>query len=94
MGSSDQKVLGVSGDDLRINWGHFYLAAPDSANEKLAAVNGREARNKFFTSGVLPDADLLEMPATPRSGAPVLAATIEFGNVGAIGRFAARTRRI
>jgi len=83
VGSSEQKVLGVSGDDLRINWGHFYLAAPDVANEKLALVNGRAARNKYLTSGVLPDADLLAMPATPRSGAPVLAATIEFGNVGA-----------
>lgn len=83
IGSVEQKVLGVSGDDLRINWGHFYLAAPDSANELLAAVNGREARNKFFTSGGLPDTDLLDMPATPRSGAPVLAAAIDFGNVGA-----------
>ena len=83
IGSSEQKVLGVSGDDLRINWGHFYLAAPDAANERLAAVNGREARNNFFASGGLPDADLLDTPATPRSGAPVLAATIDFGNVGA-----------
>jgi Domain of unknown function (DUF4965)/Domain of unknown function (DUF1793)/Domain of unknown function (DUF5127)/Domain of unknown function (DUF4964) len=83
VGSAEQKVLGVSGDDLRINWGHFYLAAPDAANERLAAVNGREARNKFFTSGTLPDADVLDMPAAPRSGAPVLAATIDFGNVGA-----------
>jgi hypothetical protein len=82
VGSSEQKVLGVSGDDLRINWGHFYLAVPDSANERLAAVNGREARNKFFSGGGLPDADLLEMPATPRSGAPVLAAAVDFGNVG------------
>lgn len=81
-GSVEQKVLGVSGDDLRINWGHFYLAAPDSAHEKLAAVNGREARNKFFTSGGLPDADVLDMPATPRS-APVLATVIDFGSVGA-----------
>jgi hypothetical protein len=83
VGSSDQKVLGVSGDDLRINWGHFYLATPDPPNERLAAVNGREARNKFFMTGALPDADLLEMPATPRGGAAVLAATVDFGNVGA-----------
>ena len=82
VGSVEQKVLGVSGDDLRINWGHFYLAAPDAAHERLAVVNGREARNKFFTGGTLPDADLLDMPAAPRSGAPVLAATIDFGNVG------------
>ncbi len=83
VGSADQHVLGASGDDLRINWGHFYLAAPDSSNEKLAPVNGREARQMFSTSGALPDADALDMPATPRAGAPVLAAAIDFGNVAA-----------
>jgi hypothetical protein len=83
VGSSEQHILGASGDDLRINWGHFYLAAPDSSNERLAAVNAREARQKFSSGGGLPDADLLEMPATPRSGAAALASTIEFGNVAA-----------
>ena len=83
VGSSEQRVLGASGDDLRINWGHFYLAMPDSANERLAVVNGREARDKFVNSGGIPDADLLDMPATPRSGAPVLASVIDFGSVGA-----------
>ena len=83
IGSSEQPVLGASGDDLRINWGHFYLAAPDSSNERLAAVDGTEARHKFSTGGGLPDADQLDMPATPHSGAAVLASTIDFGNVGA-----------
>jgi hypothetical protein len=83
VGSSEQRVLGASGDDLRINWGHFYLAAPDSASERLAAVDAREARRNFSASGAFPDADLFEMPATPRSGAAVLASAIDFGNVGA-----------
>jgi len=83
IGSSEQPVLGASGDDLRINWGHFYFAAPDSSNERLGAVDGREARQKFSTDGALPDADQLDMPATPHSGAAVLASTIDFGNVGA-----------
>jgi hypothetical protein len=83
IGSSEQPVLGASGDDLRINWGHFYLAAPDSSNERLAAVDGREARHKFSTGGGLPDADQLDMPAKPHGGAAVLASTIDFGNVGA-----------
>ncbi len=83
IGSSEQRVLGASGDDLRINWGHFYLAAPDPSNERLAAVDGREARRMFSTGGGLPDADQLDMPATPHSGAAVLASTIDFGNVGA-----------
>lgn len=83
VGSSEQHVLGASGDDLRINWGHFYLAAPDSENERLAAVDARDARRIFSTSGAFPDADLLDMPATPRSGAAALASMIDFGNVGA-----------
>jgi hypothetical protein len=60
VGSSDQRVLNASGDDLRINWGHFYLAAPDPQHERLVAVDGREARTKFSTNGEVPDSDLLE----------------------------------
>jgi hypothetical protein len=82
VGSSEQHVLGASGDDLRINWGHFYLAAPNSSSERLAAVDAREARRRFSTGGGLSDTDLLDMPATPRSGAAVLASMIDFGNVG------------
>ena len=83
VGSSEQRVLSTSGDDLRINWGHFYVAAPDPSSERLAAVDGRAARQNFVTAGSLPDTDKLEMPATPNSGAAVLASTIDFGNVGA-----------
>jgi len=83
VGSAAQPVLATSGDDLRINWGHFYLAAPDAANERLAAADAREARREFATDGTIPDADKLDMPATPRSGAAVLVAAINFGAVGA-----------
>jgi hypothetical protein len=83
VGSSEQRVLGASGDDLRINWGHFYLVAPDASTERLATVTGSEARSKFATSGALPDTDDLDMPATPNRGAAVLASVVDFGNVGA-----------
>ena len=36
VGSRDQSVLGKKGDDLRIDWGYLYLAAPSS---QLAQVN-------------------------------------------------------
>jgi hypothetical protein len=83
VGSSEQHVLSTSGDDLRINWGHFYVAAPDPSSERLAAVDGRAARQNFVTAGSLPDTDKLEMPATPNNGAAVLASTSDFGDVGA-----------
>lgn len=37
MGSKEQKILNRSGDDVRIDWGYFYLAAPDEA--KVFAEN-------------------------------------------------------
>jgi hypothetical protein len=83
VGSSEQRVLAASGDNVRINWGHFYLAAPDALDERLATVDAREARTKFAKSGVLPDSDVLDMPATPSQGAAVLASTVALGSVGA-----------
>jgi hypothetical protein len=36
MGSRDQLVLGKKGDDLRIDWGYLYLAAPSSQPAQVA----------------------------------------------------------
>ena len=36
-GSKDQLILGMKGDDLRINWGYLYIAAPKS--EKIQNAN-------------------------------------------------------
>jgi hypothetical protein len=83
VGSSDQRVLGASGDNLRINWGHFYLAAPDQSTERLVATDPWQARHQFVRTGSLPDTDKLDMPATPNHGAAVLAAAIDFSSVGA-----------
>ena len=35
VGSRDQNVLNRPGDDLRIDWGYFHLAAPDEAGASL-----------------------------------------------------------
>ena len=39
MGSKDQPVLEKNGDDLRIDWGHLYMAAP--AADVKSSFNGR-----------------------------------------------------
>lgn len=74
-GSRDQRVLGRSGDNLRIDWGQFEIAVPENENPQLA--NSTDTMHSFLASGELPDSDDLELPA-PASHAPHLAVVFSF----------------
>jgi Domain of unknown function (DUF4965)/Domain of unknown function (DUF1793)/Domain of unknown function (DUF5127)/Domain of unknown function (DUF4964) len=71
VGSRDQRVLSRGGDNLRIDWGYFYLAVPGQADTTL--VTSSSAISGFMASGELPQSDDLEMPRQPREGASHLA---------------------
>ena len=71
VGSRDQRVLSRGGDNLRIDWGYFYLAVPDQENTTL--VTSSNAITAFMASGELPLFDDMEMPRQPRTGASHLA---------------------
>jgi hypothetical protein len=80
VGSRDQRALNRTGDDLRIDWGHFYLAAPD--NESATVALSPAAMRDFVQHGTLPgDQDDLDMPAEPRAGAAHLAMAFSLGSV-------------
>src|SRR6202522_2491606 len=59
-GSRDPRVLNRPGDDLRIDWGYFHLAAPDDEGAQFAL--SANALDNYVKSGTLPQADDMDMP--------------------------------
>lgn len=62
IGSKDQAVLAKAGDNLRIDWGYFTLAAPHPLGRETGMTSDRLARGHFIDAGRLPDDDDLRMP--------------------------------
>jgi hypothetical protein len=81
VGSRDQHVLSRPGDDLRIDWGYFHLAVPDTEGAQAVASNA--APQSFVDSGTLPSSDEMDMPLMPRAGAAHLAVELPFGKTTA-----------
>ena len=80
-GSRAQRVLNRPGDDLRIDWGYFHLAIPDTTRADMSVSS--DALRSFVADGSLPQSDDLDMPRMPRDHAAHLAALLQLGNVSA-----------
>ena len=81
VGSRDQNILNRSGDNLRIDWGYFHLAVPKDEDSAMAIAS--DTTKVFADSGKLPASDSIGMPQPANRTTPHLAATLEFGSVGA-----------
>ncbi len=73
VGTVDQNILSRSGDDLRIDWGHFLIAAPTTEGQTTAIAADKVARNGFASSGKLPEAKDDKKPRAVNEQWPVLA---------------------
>jgi hypothetical protein len=86
-GSREQPMLQKSGDNLRIDWGYLYVAAPESSGVSEAATERSTAREEFAGNGPLNPIDTFgeHNPRTRYSEvrAPVLAFAFDLGAVGA-----------
>ena len=84
VGTDEQNLLGVSGDDARINWGYAYAVA--SGTEAKAAAGAHDALTSGFAQhGTLPAADDPRMPRATDDAQPVLAFVFDLGKVNARG---------
>jgi hypothetical protein len=75
-GSRDQQVLHRAGDDLRIDWGYFYLGVRQE--DRASTITSHNAIDAFVGSGDLPLDDEMDMPRQPRDGAAHLAVALTF----------------
>lgn len=69
VGTVKQAILQRSGDDLRIDWGYFYLALAKGAKGTLTVNTASASRAMFLTDG--------RLPAPSTAAATVLAGVLE-----------------
>lgn len=82
IGSVEQPVLEKKGDNLRIDWGHLYVAAPESSWSAVTAGEQAQSLRVFAEHGRLPHRPDTRMPRAAGDATPVVAATCDLGRIG------------
>ena len=86
VGSQKQPMLELWGDNVRINWGYFYLGVPEGQGSVAMAAGNTGDRDGFAEKGTLPSSDDLAQPRMPQSRyprPPALEVVFPLGKVGA-----------
>lgn len=83
VGTAEQKVLGRKGDNVRIDWGHLYVATPGSqqSGQRIGSLVG--SLNQFEREGRVTDTPDEGRPTIAMQNPTVLATTFDLGTVTA-----------
>ena len=84
VGSKSQHILARKGDNVRIDWGYFYLAASQKASPVSAIAPGGQCRMAFVGQGKLTASMDENMPRTVNDNAPVMAMQFDLGTVSSV----------
>jgi len=79
-GTTEQPVLQKKGDNVRIDWGYFYLASEESENKSLA-IGDFSAMKKLFAESGKASAGKDQITAVLSKSMPVLTCTDNLGKV-------------
>ncbi|WP_274365133.1 glutaminase family protein [Paenibacillus thermotolerans] len=82
MSHEEQAYLNRSGDDLRIDWGQFYLAVNRSP-EIRTFIDTADIRKQFVRKGDIASSDRIDMPQAVRQRYPVMALVWDCGELWA-----------
>jgi hypothetical protein len=80
-GTKALPILEKKGDDLRIDWGYLYMAAPAGPGTTHSIVRAGRSRGEFANTGALDGSVDGEMPRAVSDDAPVLAFAVDLGDV-------------
>lgn len=80
-GTTSQPILEKKGDDLRIDWGYFYLGAPKSKTVQTAIGMYADSKKSFAQNGALVSASS-SFRGSMLNGMPVMACVDALGQVG------------